>query len=223
MRVNKSQIDELEEKLNYSYPFSHLSDVPVKLSVTQMLDNSRLPETSYSRLRKPILKQQGLSPAQKGTANHLFFQFADFKRAQKDLSEEISRLLQAEFITQKQMEALDLEGISSFLNSPLLSRIMAAKKAEREFSFFYEMPADKLYPQAKGESILLQGIADCVFWEEDGLVLLDYKTDRLDRDQIISRYAPQLQIYKTALEATLGEKVKECLIYSLHLRETLEV
>lgn len=223
MAVSKNQIDELEKKLNYSYPFSHLSDVPVKLSVTQMLDNSRLPETSYSRLRKPILKQQGLSPAQKGTANHLFFQFADFKRAQKDLSEEISRLLQAEFITQKQMEALDLEGISSFLNSPLLSRLMSAKKSEREFSFFYEMPADKLYPQAKGESILLQGIADCVFWEEDGLVLLDYKTDRLGRDQIISRYAPQLQIYKTALEATLGEKVKECLIYSLHLRETLEV
>lgn len=223
MRVSKSQIDELKEKLSYSYPFSYLSDIPVKLSVTQMLEGSRSHEISYSRLRKPILKNQGLTPAQKGTANHLFFQFADFKRAQKDLNEEISRLLKAEFITQKQMEALDLEGISSFLNSPLLSRLMSAKKAEREFSFFYEMPAEKLYPQAKGEFILLQGIADCVFWEEEGIVLLDYKTDHLDGDQIIKRYAPQLQIYKTALEATLGEKVKECLVYSIYLRKTLEI
>ena len=68
------------------------------------------------------------------------------------------------------------------------------------------------------EMLLIQGIIDVFFEEPDGLVLLDYKTDRVAIPQeLISRYKVQLDLYQEALERAWGKKVKEKLIYSFHL------
>ena len=72
--------------------------------------------------------------------------------------------------------------------------------------------------------ILVQGIID-VFWEEDdGIVLLDYKTDRVDsEEQLMVRYEKQLELYKNAIEASYGAKVKEVLIYSFALERSINL
>jgi ATP-dependent helicase/nuclease subunit A len=72
---------------------------------------------------------------------------------------------------------------------------------------------------------LIQGIID-VFWiEDDGITVLDYKTDRVDTAQeLIDRYATQLKLYADALErvfATRKLKVKEILIYSFRLEKLI--
>ena len=63
-----------------------------------------------------------------------------------------------------------------------------------------------------------------VYFEEDGeLVLLDYKTDRVDEDELIKRHKIQLQIYADALEKLTGKKVKQKLIYSFNLGKVIDV
>ena len=74
---------------------------------------------------------------------------------------------------------------------------------------------------------LIQGIID-VFWiEKDGIVLLDYKTDRVQQaKELIDRYATQLKLYADALErvfATRKLKVKEILIYSFRLEKLISI
>lgn len=74
---------------------------------------------------------------------------------------------------------------------------------------------------------LIQGIID-VFWiEDDGITVLDYKTDRVDTVQeLIDRYATQLKLYADALErvfATRKLKVKEILIYSFRLEKLISI
>lgn len=74
---------------------------------------------------------------------------------------------------------------------------------------------------------LIQGIID-VFWiEDDGIIVLDYKTDRVDTAQeLIDRYATQLKLYADALErvfATRKLKVKEILIYSFRLEKLISI
>ena len=74
---------------------------------------------------------------------------------------------------------------------------------------------------------LIQGIID-VFWiEDDGITVLDYKTDRVDTAQeLIDRYATQLKLYADALErvfATRKLKVKEILIYSFRLVKLISI
>ena len=72
--------------------------------------------------------------------------------------------------------------------------------------------------------MLVQGIADCVFAEEDGLVLVDYKTDRVKTpEELADRYRSQLLFYKQALEQLLEQPVKEMILYSFALGETVEV
>ena len=72
---------------------------------------------------------------------------------------------------------------------------------------------------------LIQGIID-VFWiEKDGIVLLDYKTDRVQQaKELIDRYETQLKLYADALEQVFAArklKVKEILIYSFSLEQLI--
>jgi ATP-dependent helicase/nuclease subunit A len=74
------------------------------------------------------------------------------------------------------------------------------------------------------ELILVQGIIDVFFQEDDGIVLLDYKTDRVDEDSaLVLRYEKQLQLYKSAIEKAYNVPVKEILIYSFSLDKIIHI
>ena len=77
---------------------------------------------------------------------------------------------------------------------------------------------------AQGERILLQGVADAVLIEDDGLIIIDYKTDHvLEEDELKNRYRNQLSIYAKALAQSFGLPVKQCLLYSLQLMKEIEL
>lgn len=71
---------------------------------------------------------------------------------------------------------------------------------------------------------MLQGIADCIFEEPDGYVIVDYKTDRVSSlEALKDRYSPQLTLYKAAFDILLDKPVKSCYIYSYRLAHGIEV
>ena len=71
---------------------------------------------------------------------------------------------------------------------------------------------------------MIQGVIDCLFEEDDGIVLVDYKTDSSkDEAALRAEYAPQLILYKAALEAVYGKKVKEAVIYSFRLGREIRI
>lgn len=109
-----------------------------------------------------------------------------------------------------------------FLESDLAGRMMEADrsgKLYKEKSFFIGVPASRLKKEFPAEeTILVQGVIDVYFEEEDGLVLADYKTDRVAQAQELrDRYHIQLEIYADALEQITGKQVKQKLIYSFAL------
>ena len=70
----------------------------------------------------------------------------------------------------------------------------------------------------------MQGIIDVYFEEEDGLVVLDYKTDRVsDEKELVDKYHAQLDYYAKALEQLTEKKVKEKLIYSFTLGKEIRL
>ena len=72
--------------------------------------------------------------------------------------------------------------------------------------------------------IFVQGIIDAFFYEEDGIVLLDYKTDRVrDPSELTDRYRVQLAQYRKALERVTGKDVKETYIWSFRLGRAISV
>lgn len=99
-------------------------------------------------------------------------------------------------------------------------------KLKKEQQFVLGVPANTVNSDINtDELILIQGMIDVYFEEEDGIVLLDYKTDYIpsgeDKNYLISRYKIQLEYYQKAIEQLLNKKVKEKIIYSFGLEEEI--
>ena len=168
-----------------------------------------------------------MTAAQKGTATHTFMQFADYERAYARLEQEIQRMVDLGFLTRQQAESLDTDRVFAFFKSPLYKRMTCAQQVWREFPFAVMVPAGSLTDlplEMAGEEVLVQGIADCVFQEDDHLILVDYKTDRVDSpEQLRDRYREQMHFYRQALQTILGLPVTEVLLYSFAMGQVVEV
>ena len=79
------------------------------------------------------------------------------------------------------------------------------------------MSAGQYIPTApEGEEVLLQGVVDCAFRTEQGLVIVDFKTDRIRPEEAPARaelYRPQLTAYSQALSRVLETPVAEMVLY----------
>ena len=144
-------------------------------------------------------------------------QFARYEacKAEEPLRVELARLQDERFLTPRQAEAVDLAHVLRLFVSPLGARILSARALRREFKFSILTDAADYDPAAAGEEVMLQGVVDC-FWDEpEGLVILDFKTDRIhgDLDAKAARYAPQLAAYAAALSSIFERPVKEPLLY----------
>ena len=116
--------------------------------------------------------------------------------------------------------------VADFIVSPLGKRFARAakeKKLMREQPFVLFVPASEIredYPA--DEEILVQGIIDAFFYEGDEIVLVDYKTDRVESaEELIARYKVQLDSYEEALTRVTGKRVREKLIWSFALGEAI--
>lgn len=219
-------LEQLNQMISYRYPYEELLEVPAKVTATQLAKSKQ--EEQLVELEDISLRQSDLfSGAARGTVLHSFMQYADFCRAKDGLEEEIARLVENGFLTEQEANVLNRGKIKAFFASSLFGRMMKAKHLYREYPFLYEFSADeigKLSQNTEHETVMLQGIADAVLEEEDGIVIVDYKTDRItDPDELISKYTGQLEIYKKALEEYFDLPVKECFIYSLYLERALQV
>jgi ATP-dependent helicase/nuclease subunit A len=126
------------------------------------------------------------------------------------------------------MKRLKLDHIYRFTQSKIALRMRKAQeggKLFREKQFVIGIKASEVINEPGSEElVLIQGIID-VFFEEDGeIVLLDYKSDIVeDENQLIKRYKVQLIYYRKAIEQIFKKKVKEMLIYSLHLGKEIRI
>jgi ATP-dependent helicase/nuclease subunit A len=70
----------------------------------------------------------------------------------------------------------------------------------------------------------MQGAVDPAFEENGRLVIVDYKTDRVrDIQKLAALYQKQLTLYREAMRQSLEIEVKECLICSIALNDSIRV
>ncbi len=220
---------ELHRRLDWKYPYRNFAQIPSKISVTELkryfdLNNdeeSSQPEYKAVTIKKPAFMEQkkGLSPAEKGTAMHFVMQHLDFHS--EDIAGQIELMVNKELLTEIQAKSIDIRKISDFISSAVGKRMIKSGKIHREVPFNIELPYKEIYPQLPSVSgyedkILLQGVVDCYFEEEDNIVLIDYKTDYVsngDRSDIKEKYKLQISYYSRALEMLTLKPVKERYIY----------
>jgi len=179
-----------------------------------------------------------VSGAARGSAYHRllelfdYAQLAEYGPDKKDnrtayVSSSIDRFIESGRITQEEMDMVNMKKICLFLNSPIADRMKTAAQRgdlHKEQPFVLGIEASRLSEEfPSGEKVLIQGIIDVYFIEEDGIVLLDYKTDAVKNgDELKERYQTQIDYYTEALERISGYKVKEKLLYSFALNTVVE-
>ncbi|MBQ7922621.1 MAG: UvrD-helicase domain-containing protein [Clostridia bacterium] len=259
--------EKLRQNCDFVYPYAYLANIPAKLTVSGLyptiLDEEDTPdETPLSRIldprdtgetaeqkEKPIPLPRFMTgmtdtvtPADRGTATHVFLQFADLGALKENGAEaELTRLTESHYITQEMAENVYTDQIEKFRQSELFRRMCSAGEIYREFRFNAAMDASRFTGSgelaekltADGIKLTVQGVVDCVFRDERGyLVLVDYKTDHPYREEyhnpaladerFRNRHGEQLRYYKEICEKMFGEEIGETIIYSTALaREIL--
>ena len=145
-----------------------------------------------------------------------------------DYSKDISQL--SDYLSPEEYGLLNQEKLKKFLGSPLGQLFAKAYKENtlyREQHFMQEVEYEKLFPEDgedNVEKVILQGIIDAFIMEEEGIILVDYKTDRVkDGEELRNRYQKQIDLYSEALEQILGKKVKRRVLYSFSLGEEVDL
>lgn len=219
----------IDKILGYEYPHKGARDIPTKVSVTEMkrivnneLDASEVRLCGEELIQTPsfLAQKSKMSAAQKGSALHFVMQNLSFDKPldERGITCQIEDMLKQKIIKQEQAEAAEPKKLSKFFESALGHRILASKKVVRESPFEVSLDAEKVFETAgSGEKVLLQGIIDCYFYEDDEIVLVDYKTDYVYNEsgiaEIKQRYETQLELYAQALEKITHKRVKEKKLY----------
>ena len=218
--------EEIKRRLSLEYKNSALTQIPVKVSVSDLAHKDEGRTHSFAA-RPAFMAEKDMTAAQKGTAIHTLMQFADYKAFLNDPDREINRLVNGRFLNTKQAEIVDIQKVKDCLNSPIMQSFLQAEKTFREYRFAVKIKAADIYddPQlADSDELMLQGAVDCAFEKDGKLVIIDYKTDRVkSMQELKGRYAEQLRLYSYAMKLSTGLDVAKCVIYSFTLNDTIEV
>lgn len=223
----------------FAYRYPHTADIGLhtKLSVSelkkqgQLIDEEEstfLPTIPAFLLEESGKKDQG-GGAFRGTAYHRALELLNFPgmKTISDVEMALDTFRREKYMDEESLSLLDAGILWNFLSSPLGRRMSAAQAKGllyKEQQFVIGIPAREMEVCSSDELVLIQGIIDAYMEEEDGLVLIDYKTDHVVRGReslLTERYGIQLEYYKRALEQMTGKKVTEKIIYSLTLQEEI--
>ena len=236
--ADPAQLRELERELSFVYPYAEAEGLPSKVTATELKGRWEPDAEAASLREKPAgvfpmpdftRAERPLTGAEKGVATHLLLQYMDFSRSgsPEEIEAETERLCSQGFLSRREAKAVDVKAVKKLFDSPLGQRMKSCRKLYREFKFSLLWDAEEIYRKAPGEQLLLQGVVDCCLEEEDGLVVIDYKTDRVKTAEELEErsrfYRGQLLSYAAAMERIHGKKVKQCLLYFISAGKTLEI
>ena len=216
----------IEERLQFVYPYDYLNGIPTKVTASE-LTRKEHSGSSISLTRPSFMMSGGLTPTERGQALHKFMEFANFRAATESLESELKRLVRYGFLTETEASAVDLCKIASFFEQmkPMLSTAKEILR-EREFSVLLDSEHLSVVTEGDtgGEPVVLEGECDCVLVNDEGAVILDYKTDRIgDPAKLAEHYGTQLRLYRYAMEKVLNLPVSGIYLYSFYLDRLIEV
>lgn len=206
---------EIERLMSFRYPYMEDLTIRTKYSVSQLNSGGR---KSIESLMPPAFAydEAGITSMGRGTVYHSVLEHMDIKKAHEEgctyIKELIDEMIKREMITEEEAEILELTRLEQFASSELAARIARSPEVHKERRF-------NLLTTKDGHQVMVRGIIDCYFEEDDGLVLLDYKTGNkrdaaIGNDEAIrERYKVQMELYSEALREATGKPVKEAYLY----------
>lgn len=234
VKLSEEFLDKISTCLEFSYSNNAATQIPSKLTATQL--KGRLLDHEVAdgtwEIRPVDFRKPGSGSIARGVkygnAIHAVMQYIRFSMCYSAdaIKQEVQRMVLERLISDEQAELVDCDKIAEFFATPLGEKLQASEQVLREFKFSILEDAEKFYPDAKGEQILLQGIVDCALIEADGITVLDFKTDYVTDDTlplITDKYRSQVLVYSNALSRIYQLPIKRVSLYLFSLNRFVDI
>ena len=229
--------ERLKEALSFRYAHTAATEAPSKQTATQRkgrfkddeaAEDTEEPKVLHRSWRKPSFMEALRSGKDYGNAMHAAMQYIRYEACgtPEGVRDELDRLAANGLLTAEQRTMVDERRIAKFFASPIGLRLRDGTPYLREFKFSILDDGRNFKAELAGEQVLLQGVVDCALLEDDGITVVDFKTDYVtteNLDAVVARYRPQVDTYADALERIYGKKVKKAYLYFFRLGEFVEV
>jgi len=225
--------DQLRNMLSFRYEHSAATAAPSKMTATQRKGRLK-DEEAAENTRAKILRRQWRKPGftqqqgkDYGNAVHAVLQYIDYAACDDEeaVFREIQRLADHRYISRDQAQMVDSSKIAAFFATPL-GKMLRTGEVIREFKFSILEDGGVHDPALKGEQVLLQGVVDCALIEDDGITVVDFKTDFVTEETVSARaqhYRPQVAAYADALRRIYQKPVKKSFLYFFHIGSFVEM
>jgi ATP-dependent helicase/nuclease subunit A len=227
---------EINRRLNCKYAFINSVNVPTKLSVTDLktLKNENLETIKY---KIPVLRDipqfkeddSEFSKAEIGSIVHFVMQHLNLNESLtvENIKEQVIRMLDKKLLTEREVDVVNINMLQEFFETDIGKRMRLSHSVKREVPFVIKKNANEIINSLNNNDIILiQGIIDCYFYENDEIVIIDYKTDEIidgNIETVKVEYSQQILSYKDAVEKITEKKVKACYLYLFDIGKAIEI
>lgn len=245
----------LEDRLSWRYAYTDAPKLFAKTTVSEMkrlsevnriaaelefpsgagaasLGESQLKPTTSVWRRPRFMEEKQLTAAEKGTVVHAVMQNLRLQEMPTEASIHgtLEEMLSKQTLTPQQRDVVNIPVVLRFFETEVGKRMVQAANVQREVPFSYGLPADEVYSgtdrSTLGETVLIQGVIDCLFEDELGLVMVDYKTDAVKGSsdaELKLRYEKQISLYTRAVEHIWKRPVSGKYLYFFDGAKLLEM
>lgn len=234
-RISGDMLKKMEEGLSFEYAHSAAMAAPSKLTATGLkgryIDEEAAQQTPQRQIhhqwRQPEFIQKQAQGKDYGNAIHAVMQYIDFAACTdaEGVEREIRRLCERNYISSQQAQIIQGKTIAAFFETELGQKLRQGKVV-REFKFSILQDAGLYNKALSGEQVLLQGVVDCALLEDDGITIIDFKTDHVTEDTLdgkAAQYAAQVDAYARAMERIYEKPIKQRLLYFFHIGRFVSV
>ena len=207
--------EKIKQVLSFKYKYSKSINLPVKTSVSEILKSD---ENEY--FVPAMFGVDGEVAIKKGLAYHKLLSIMNLRaNTIESFNIEIEKLIKSGKITQEELKLVNLSEIYTLLQDAKFKELLSSKLLkEQEFIALTNAQGES------GGSVVLQGIVDLIAVTDDGIIVIDYKTNNSKREHFyISHYKKQLDIYAEVASRSLNKKVLKKLIYSFAMKKFIAV
>lgn len=229
----------MAEGLTFCYPHLKSTQAPSKQTATQRkgrvkdqeaAENAQEQRPVYRTWRKPSFMSATLieEPTAYGNALHKVLQYIDLQKCDGLISirNQLNDLFSQGKLTSEQAALIDCNALATFFASPVGNQLRHAKNVLREFKFSILDDGVSYGEGLDDERILLQGVVDCAILDDDGITVIDFKTDHITETRLetaVANYKYQVEAYAEALFRIFEKPVKMACLYFFHLNRCIEI
>jgi len=229
--------EQLRRALTFRYAHTAATTAPSKQTATdrkgrikdaEAAEDAQEPKYTQRIWRQPSFLSKQPQGKAYGNAIHAALQYIRYENCEnrEAVSWEIQRLVEQGFLTEEQGKLVSSEKLAAFFDTQIGRKLRTGTPHLREFKFSILDDGIQYGDGLEGEWVLLQGVVDCALLEEDGITVVDFKTDYVTEKNltaVVERYRPQVETYAEALVRIYEMPIKAKYLYFFRLDRFVEV